>query len=284
MSDTGAAVGEAAAYVGAGAALAASSAAINLLTAKATLYVRMIGVSQDTTGSQINEDVSGLRSLLKARNKTSEKVAARAGQSVKSTSIMQEAASTKMTEVETAAALLSKGFLPVSVQYNPASIRMTSVGGGTKSFQAMGNENMNAMTVIDKKTATYLNAQLIYEDINNADAFGSSSFGLNTDDLIDAGKSAIVNIFGGGYSVKKPVEGLISLLMDKESRQVIFVWNNMFFHGELVSVDANFTMFNKLGNPIRATADIRILQSNGNATFASDKQYWQDAFDAVYGV
>ena len=74
----------------------------------------------------------------------------------------------------------------------------------------------------------------------------------------------------------------MSLLMLKPTRQIIFVWNNMFFHGELLSVDANFTMFNKLGHPIRAVVNIQIQQSNNNATFKSDLEYWDEVLDTVF--
>ena len=284
MSELGTAAAEAAAFTATGAAMAAADYGMTMMTAKATLYVRMVGMSLDTTGSKINEDVSGLRSLLKKRNKSSEKVAKRAGQSVNQASIAAEATMNKMSEVEMAAAMLAKGFIPTQVQYNPTSLMLRTVGGKIRQYQAMGNETMNAMISTDKKTSTYLSVQLVYEAIDNADAFGSSSLGMNVDDVVDATKSFLKNSFKGGYSVKKPVEGLLSLMMEKESRQVIFVWNNMFFHGELISANAQFTMFNKLGNPIKATVNLEIQQSNGNALFASDRQYWNDAFDKVYGL
>ncbi len=283
MSDLETNLAEAAAFTGTGAAMALADYGLSALTAKATLYVRMIGMSLDTTGSSINEDVSGLRSLLKKRNKSSEKVAARAGQSVNQAALVADATMNKMSEVEMAAAMLTKGFIPIQVQYNPASLTLRTSGGNLRQYQSMGNENMNSVTSTDKKTSTTLSVQFIYESIDNADAFGSSSLGMNVEDVADTIKSGVKKLKGAGNSVKKPVEGLVSLMMEKESRQVIFVWNNMFFHGELGSVSANFTMFNKQGNPIKATVDLEIEQTNGNALYASDRQYWDDAFNAVFG-
>ena len=284
MSDIGTSAIEDGAMTGTGAALVAADAGLNALTAKATLFVRLAGKNIDNSGSKISEDVSGLRSVLKKRNKSSSTIAKRAGQSVNQAALVAAATANKMTEAELSASMLSKGFLPFSVQYNPASLNLRTVGGRFVQYQSMGNENMNSLTATDKKTSTHLSVQLIYEAIENADAFGSSSLGVNADDVINTGKSVIKNLAGGGYSIKKQVEGLISLLMTKEYRQVIFVWNNMFFHGELISVNANFTMFNKLGNPIKATVDLEIQQSNGNAIFASDRQYWNEVFDEVYGL
>lgn len=283
MSDVGTSAIEDSAMTGTGLGLVAADVALNAMKAKATLYVRLVATSIDNSGSKINQDVSGLRSVLKKRKKTSSTIANRAGQSVNQAALAAEATANKMTEVEVSAAMLSSGFLPFTVQYNPSSLSFRSFGGKMFQYQSMGNETMNSITTTDKKTSTHMSVQLIYEAIDNSDAFGSSSLGINTDDVIHAGVSTIKNL-NGGCSVKKQVEGLVSLLMTKEYRQVIFVWNNMFFHGELISVNANFTMFNKLGNPIRAVVDLEIQQTNGNATFASDRQYWNDVFNEVYGV
>ena len=56
----------------------------------------------------------------------------------------------------------------------------------------------------------------------------------------------------------------------------------MFFHGELISVNANYTMFNKQGHPIRAVVEMQIQQNNNNATFKSDLAYWNDVFDEAF--
>ena len=194
---------------------------------------------------------------------------------------MASATEGKIAEAQLALALLQKGFIPIEVQYNPSSINLNSVGGPIKKYNAMGNDNMNSFTSVDKKTATYLTTQLIFEDINVSDAFGASSLSINASSAVDNVKSLVKNL-SGGYSVKKQVEGLVSLLMTKETRQVIFVWNDMFFHGELLYVDVAFNMFNKNGHPIKATADIKIIQNNTNASYASDKQYWNDAIDYAF--
>lgn len=276
-------VGEMAAYTAAGVALEGGSKLLASMTSKATLYVRLMGANyNDTSGAAINEDVSSLRSLLKKRNKGSEAVAERAGQMVTSAQLGAKAMQAKMSEAEMGAAMLSKGFLPMEVQYNPSSLQMHTVGGTIRKYTAMGNDNMGSVTSTDQATSTYLSVRLFFEDVNLSDAFGASSLAPNASQVIDNVKSIATNLLGDGYSVKKPVEGLISLLMMKETRQVIFCWNDMFFHGELIQVNANFTMFNKLGHPIRATVDIQIQQTNANASFASDKQYWDDAFEAAF--
>ena len=58
----------------------------------------------------------------------------------------------------------------------------------------------------------------------------------------------------------------------------------MFFHGVMTSVSVNFTMFNKIGMPIKAKVSLQIQQSNTDESFASDRQYWDSAFDTAFGV
>ncbi len=285
MSDQLNPAADSAASFGTAAVLAAGAEALKQVTAKATLYIRIIGREfNDTSGATTNQDVAALRNLLKKRKKTSKNAAKAAGSSSGSvTSLAAEGVDNKMTEAEMAAAMLSIGFMPMDVQYNPATLRMNTVGGNIQKYTAMGNENQNTLTSTDKKTSTYLTVQLVFEDINNDDAFGlSGEISLSASSAVNKVGAIASEALAGGYSVRTPVEGLISLLMLKRTRQVIFVWNDIFFHGELISVDANFTMFNNLGHPIKATVDMQIQQTNSNATFKSDLQYWDDVLDLAF--
>ena len=267
--------------------IAAAAKGLELAKAKATLYIRIVGGElQDNTGANVNEDVAALRSLLKKRKKKSKEIAKRAGQPVDTITITKEGVETKLSEAETKATMMSAGFLPMEVQYNPATISMQTVGGQLEKYTAMGNDTNNSLVATDKQTSTYLSVQLIFEDINVIDAFVNAPYeNGNMSGVSDTADKIVSNyktIRGTGYSVRRQVEGIMSLLMLKPTRQIIFVWNNMFFHGELLSVDANFTMFNKLGHPIRAVVNIQIQQSNNNATFKSDLEYWDDVLDTVF--
>ncbi|MBQ9866295.1 MAG: hypothetical protein IJM34_04680 [Lachnospiraceae bacterium] len=276
--------GSMAAEFGAATAIGAAAKGLEMAKAKATLYVRMLGRYNDTTGSTTNQDVSALKGLLKMRKKKGKAAAKRAGEAVMEADIIEEGTQIKLSEAELAAEMLTIGFIPVPVQYNPASISMQSVGGAIEKYTAMGNDSPNSLVSMDKKTSTYLTVDLIFEEVINSDAFGSTTMengGVNISNGVDMAKDMVANL-SGNVSVRTRVEGLISLLMLKRTRQIIFVWGNMFFHGELLSVNANYTMFNKKGNPIRATASIQIQQTNGNATFKSDTAYWDEVLDDVF--
>lgn len=264
---------------------AAAAFGMSKLKSMATLYIRDMDVDDKVNASAglgSNADISALKTLKKRRNKSSSKLGEAAGQLVPLVGLTVDRVKMAMGEAELDMMMSAKDYRGFEVQYNPASLRMNTVGGTVVKYSAMGNENMNSIYSTDKKTSTYLSVQLIFEDINISDAFGSSTLSLDASSMINMGESIATNLFGGGYGVRTQVEGIISLLMTKRTRQIIFVWSDMFFHGEILSVDANYTMFNKTGSPIRATVDIQIQQTASNATFASDNAYWNDAFDAAF--
>ena len=271
----------------AAAAIALGAKGLEMAKAKATLYIRIVGGEyQDSSGANTSDDVAALKTLLKRRKKKGKEAAKRAGQSVDQATIVAEGVENKLAEAETTATMMSAGFLPMEVQYNPASLQMQTVGGALEKYTAMGNDTNNSLVATDKKTSTYLTVQLVFEDINVNDAFGAATqeSGVvgGASNAADMVVSNVTTLTGDGYSVRRQVEGIISLLMLKRTRQMIFVWNNMFFHGELLSVDASYTMFNKQGHPIRALVNMQLQQTNANACFASDLEYWDEVLDTVF--
>ena len=274
-------IAEDAAVTGIATGLAVGAKALELLSNRATLYVRMWGVDNDTSGASTNEDVAALKQLIKGRGKSSRKLSGRAGQVVDKAALLMSSASRKAEKVATATAMISSGFVPFDVQYNPASIRMQTQGGTIKKYTAMGEATSNAFHSVDKASATTMSVQLIFEDINEMDAFPSTTLSqpnVNASNVANMATAGVIKAMGG-YSVRRKVEGLISLLLMERTRQVIFVWNDIFFHGKVISVNANFNMFNPSGNPIKATVEMQIRQTNSNASFKSDRQYWVDALD-----
>ena len=108
---------------------------------------------------------------------------------------------------------------------------------------------------------------------------------MNAQELARTAASTVFNsIDGGEYSVQKECDGLLSLLNFKRLKQVIFVWSNMFFHGELTNVDVSYEMFNKLGNPILAKVRLVIQQSDSSKSvkYTSDDDQWNAALDIAF--
>lgn len=175
----------------------------------------------------------------------------------------------------------TNGYYAMAVQYNPSSLRFSTAAGVLRQ-PGVGDAGDNQYTQVNVQGKTQLSVQLIFEDINLKDAFMWEKYRLSIDDGVSA-VQGIMSAKAGGYSVQKQVDGILSLVTQTTTRQVIFYWGKLSFHGELTNVSANYTMFNMTGNPIRAQLDLTIRQGEAE-TGASERQYWDKAFDKLFGT
>ena len=172
-----------------------------------------------------------------------------------------------------------KGFVPVEVQYNPSSLKLESVGGPIESDLNMGMQSVQNIYEMSVPPTATLSMQLVFDAVNNYDAFGMDAAALNAGAALSAGYA-----LNQTHSVRKPCDGLLACMMSLPTRQVIFYWTNMVFRGTLLSVDVNYQMFNRKGNPIRATVELSIQQGIRNKD--EDKTfepYWDEAFSRAFG-
>lgn len=171
----------------------------------------------------------------------------------------------------------SQGYVMLKVQYNPSTLAIRSQGGKTVKYTSgLGQGSENQLSQINQMTKTVLGCELIFTDVNPLDAFMLENMAPNLSNAVTLTKDLVHRDF----SVQDQVEGLMACLTQTYSRQVIFVWGNTIFPGELVSVDANYSMFNKKGAPIAATVNLQIEQNDSDELF--DNSYWQSAFEAVF--
>ncbi len=170
----------------------------------------------------------------------------------------------------------------MAVQYNPGSLSFHSAAG-TFVSQGPGDDGANQYTQTQIAGNTQMSVNLIFEDIDTKDAFMWEKFRLSAGDAKNA-VQGIRKAKAGGYSVQPKVDGMISLLTSVRTRQVIFCWEKLVFFGELIRVDAKYTMFNVSGNPIRAELGLTIRQEEvGERGQSADLQYWDKAFDNLFG-
>jgi len=173
-----------------------------------------------------------------------------------------------------------KGYLPIEVQYNPTSLRLSSSAG--LQYDRSGEGAQTQAQIHTTVASSTLSCELLFDDTNIQDAFmleNNPVTNMSTGNVYSAVKSAIK----GNFSVRDKVEGLVALFAVPEAKQVIFFWGNMCFRGEMTGAEARYTMFNKKGNPIRATVNISIRQGS-KEEYKADKQYWNWAFDRAFGV
>lgn len=156
------------------------------------------------------------------------------------------------------------GYLAMEVQYNPAALSLTNQSGSQIRYNdgEMGGKDNGMTPQMIQPIAARLSLQLIFDAVNVLSAASAI-----------AGKKE--------HTVQNQIDGLMSLLTLSQTRQVLFFWSKMSFRGELTSVDAQYTMFNNRGNPIRGQVNLTIIQNDHrDGTF--DEKYWENAFEAVF--
>lgn len=178
-------------------------------------------------------------------------------------------------------------YVMMQVQYNPSSIYLESSAGNQVRYEGSGMGSManTQVTQIDQPSTTTMSFQLIFDDVNVADAFSieGNDTGINTSAVASHAMNAAKQIKDGGYSVQAQVEGLLSLLTLEEAREVLFFWSGMSFQGEITSVNARYTMFNSSGHPIRGVVEMSLFQSQSAVNGNNYEKMWNKAFDEAFG-
>ena len=168
-------------------------------------------------------------------------------------------------------------FHVMRVKYNPASIHMSTRAG---SFQqpVMGSA-VTQVTQMTVPAQTTFDVDLIFDAINNEDAFMLQKYTtISASGAVSKTSAVLNNLKGDGYSVQTEVEGLVSLMVNANTRKIIFCWADMAISGELVSVSVAYTMFNPIGNPIYAKVSLSIQQQEN----MEGTGYWEKSFDTLF--
>jgi len=140
------------------------------------------------------------------------------------------------------------------VQYNPSTLTYSSRAGLTEE-QGAGDAGLKACRSRILPPETVLNVELFFTAAEESE---------NTD------------------FVQQRTEGLLSLVMQARSRQVVFAWGDMNFRGELEEASAEYTMFHAKGNPMMARVSLSIRQAGADSpaqTSKSEYQYWKKAWN-----
>ena len=157
-----------------------------------------------------------------------------------------------------------------SVHFNPAKLQIYASTIPVKKPDATGKENMNDSTTKARMTLT---TTLFFDEMNVYDSFMVDKFtmGASASGITNIASTVAKNVFGKTWSVRDEVEGLIAALRDPYTRNVSFRWTDFAFTGQLNTVNAQYTMFNTSGEPVRAQVQLRIQHEMDNVYL--DKWY-----------
>ena len=134
-----------------------------------------------------------------------------------------------------------EGYHVMEVKYNPSRIRIQSHGGNQLMPGPAGaGANMQMQSTIPAMTT--MQVELLFDDMNKQDAFMMEKFSDVSAGAIVSDISGVVkNVIGDGYTVQREIEGIIALITQSETRQVVFYWGDMAFAGEVIGIEAKYT-------------------------------------------
>lgn len=239
-------------------------------TAKGFFLIPSMSAGKDKTADELRKaQQSAQRTILKEADK-------RLKSDVSNTS---SATSLKTTDYK------GPDFFTYEVQYNPASMVLRTMSGKQRQ-KKFGIEGETAFDDVTMSTFTDMTITLIFDAINNSDAFITATDSISmTGDMIGSVSNMVTkasNLFGddkdggdGGYTVRRNVQGFLALMTRTGWRNVTFFYGRSCFHGILTSVTPTYKMFNKSGEPIYAEVEITIRQDTDSEL---DRNIWMDSF------
>lgn len=146
-----------------------------------------------------------------------------------------------------------------TVQFNPDTLSFTANSGDHIGVMNIADGKRKISTENNLTSALYMSVQLIFDAVDNQDAFTDDKLSANPENLARTAVNGVYNMAGGGREVRTEVEGFIGALNNPETRTIRFIWGNLLYKGSLSHVNAEYTMFAPDGRPIRAKVDLRII-------------------------
>lgn len=184
-------------------------------------------------------------------------------------------------------AALEKGkiqYKKFTVQFNPSSIQITARGGGRYPVSNYGSVGSNQAGKIEYRALDpYITVgfTLIFDATNLADAFMEERLTLGATTVA---KNVATAAVGNEYTVRPQVEGFLAALRNEEHRTMIFQWGTLRYTGVLNTVSSSYTMFNTVGNPIRAEVQLGMLMGSvpkDSVDGISYLDYWKKRYGEI---
>ncbi len=179
---------------------------------------------------------------------------------------------------------IGKSSRKYEVKFNPREITIQAKGGSGALIQKMNFAVQGKVSAkySEMRTQIVMHVPLIFDDYERTDAFMMEKFSDPTAFVRTGVLGGIDTATGGSYSVRPQVEGFIGALHDENTRKITLSWGKMSYKGILGGVDAEYTMFNMQGNPIRAVVNLSIFLVDTRVK-DNDMGVWQESYDQIFG-
>lgn len=167
-----------------------------------------------------------------------------------------------------------------TVHFNPSKLQIYASTIPVKKPDAQGKESVNDSNV---KAQMSMTVTLYFDEMNVYDSFMVDKFtmGVSASGVMNVVSSIAKNMGKKTWSVRDEVEGLVAALRDPYTRNVSFRWADFAFTGQLSTVNAQYTMFNTSGEPVRAQVTLRIKHEMDDVYL---KKWYTEYDNAVMGA
>ena len=166
----------------------------------------------------------------------------------------------------------------MQVQYNPTSLSIQANAEAIPFTYLQQNIDSGIPNQSPRPPMVVLSVELIFDAMNPKDAFMAEKISLSTGGIVSS-VAGVAQAAKGGYTVQPQTDGLIAALMRPDTRVVTFRWADMAFTGQLIEVQAEYTMFSVSGKPIRSKVRMNIAQQ---VESDADIQYWNKVLDTTF--
>ncbi len=169
------------------------------------------------------------------------------------------------------------------VQFNPASLNLQARGPGYMNVMAFDEKGRNTGPS-KQRVRIYFTVQLIIDQEDNLDCFLEDKFNVSPTQLGQNIAKGVMKMAGKKKepTVKDTVEAFIAAIRSSRTRDVAFTWGRMYYHGELNSVNAQYVMFNRKGQPVRANINLAIQCFNEDS-LPNSLGEWEGAYKKAFG-
>jgi len=163
-----------------------------------------------------------------------------------------------------------------TVQFNPSSLRLSGHSGGMANMLDYHEGNNNEATYGSVVTTVSLSVELLFDSMDPQDAFAGDKTNLAPTNVAKGVANAFLSK-KKKKTVQRQVEGFIGALRNEHTRLITFNWGDFCYSGVLRNVNAEYTMFNVTGEPVRAIVALSIMCADASL-WPNSLAVWQERY------
>ncbi|MCR4641885.1 MAG: hypothetical protein K5697_07635 [Lachnospiraceae bacterium] len=167
------------------------------------------------------------------------------------------------------------------VQFNPSSLQIEARGPGQMNIMTF--DTGEAVQPGKQRVRIFFRVQLVIDQENNFDAFLEDKMNLSPTQLTQNAIRGGMELAGKGKepTVRETVEAFMGAIRSPRTRKITFAWGQMRYSGELNDVSAQYVMFNRKGQPVRANVSLSIQCFNEDP-YPNSLGEWEAAYKKAF--